>query len=84
MPVLTEEDNSSDETTDSTEEGDETTDSTEEGDETDSATDSSDDKVANDMLANLTAGCQASIGLSMVGMTLLTAGFALLKRKENE
>jgi LPXTG-motif cell wall-anchored protein len=34
-------------------------------------------------MANVMAGCQASIGASMAGMALLTAGFALLKRKKD-
>ena len=55
------------------------TDSTVDGDETDSTADGK-----QDMLGNLTAGCQASIGASLVGMVLLTAGFVVLKRKENE
>ena len=56
-------------------------DSTVDGETSDTATDSE----GNNMLGGLTAGCQASIGASMAGMALLTAGFALLKRKkENE
>ncbi|MBR2320662.1 MAG: endonuclease [Clostridia bacterium] len=56
-------------------------DSTVDGETSDTATDSE----SSGMLGGLTAGCQASIGASMAGMALLTAGFALLKRKkENE
>jgi hypothetical protein len=55
------------------------TDSAVDGDETDSTA-----AGKQDMLGNLTAGCQASIGASLVGMVLLTAGFVVLKRKENE
>ena len=51
--------------------------------DSESADENSGDEMS-DMLASLTVGCEASIGLSMVGMALLTAGFALLKRKDNE
>ena len=51
----------------------------------DESSDTATDSEGNNMLGGLTAGCQASIGASMAGMALLTAGFALLKRKkENE
>ena len=51
--------------------------------DSESADENSGDEMS-DMLAGLTVGCEASIGLSMVGMALLTAGFTLLKRKDNE
>ena len=68
------------ETEDPEDEGDNSSDETDS--EADSATDSASNDAINDMLGNLTAGCQASIGASMAGMALLTAGFALLKRKK--
>jgi len=50
-----------------------------------SATDIVIDNSTSDMIANLMAGCQAVVGLPMIGMAALTIGGLLLKRKaDNE
>ena len=55
----------------------------------DSETDSSDDSVnniiggADSAIGSMTAGCQAVVGLPMLGMAVLMLGGALLKRKND-
>ena len=48
------------------------------------AVDFVDDGEKSDILSDLMAGCQATLDVSMIGVTLLAAGFALIKGKKED